>query len=289
MLARIYHGDRPGYHNWPPGQEKYENIHGILIVKDGLLVFEEYFYGYLLDSRHNVASVTKSITSLLVGIAIEQGDLGGVDESVPSFFPELLPLEPSGQQVGGITIEDLLTMRHGWECNDWDPDSRTYYLGNWESSQPNPVAATLNLPSVAAPGSRFSYCSASTIVLGGLIANATGTGIPEYADEVLFSPLGIETALWSRAAGGWTDTGGSLQMRPRDMARLGLLMLQDGNWDGLQVVPERWVRQSVQAHVRLSFNETWGRGYGYLWWLSEVPVAGTRSCGRSPRPGRAAR
>ncbi len=99
-------------------------------------------------------------------------------------------------------------------------------------------------------------------------------GIPEYADEVLFAPLGIETALWSRAPGGWTDTGGSLQMRPRDMARLGLLMLQDGNWDGVQVVPEEWVRQSVQEHVRLSFNETWGRGYGYLWWLSEVPVAG---------------
>jgi CubicO group peptidase (beta-lactamase class C family) len=274
MLARIYHGERPGFHNWPPGQEKYENIHGILIVKDGKLVFEEYFYGYLLDSRHTVASVTKSVTSLLAGIAIERGDLGGVDEEVLPFFPDLLPLAQSDEEVESITIEDLLTMRHGWECNDWDPDSRTYYMGNWESSQPNPVEATLNLPSVAPPGSRFSYCSASTIVLGGLIANATGTGIPEYADEVLFSPLGIETALWSRVPGGWTDTGGSLQMRPRDMARLGLLMLQDGNWDGVQVVPEPWVRQSVQEHVRLSFNETWGRGYGYLWWLSEVPVAG---------------
>ncbi len=274
MLAKIYHGERPGLHTWPQGQEKYENIHGILIVKDGRLVFEEYFYGYRLDSRHNTASVTKSITSLLAGIAIERGELEGVDETVLSFFPELLPLEQSDQQVEDITIADLLTMRHGWECDDWDPDSRTYYMGNWEGSQPNPVEATLNLPVVAPPSSRFSYCSASTIVLGGLIANATATGIPEYADEVLFSPLGIETALWSRVPGGWTDTGGSLQMRPRDMARLGLLMLQEGNWDGVQIVPEQWVQQSVQEHVRLPSNETWGRGYGYLWWLSEVPIWG---------------
>jgi len=274
MLAEIYHGERPGFHNWPPGQEKYENIHGILIVKDGRLVFEEYFYGYRLDSRHNVASVTKSIASLLAGIAIEQGKIAGVGEKVLPFFPELLPLEQPDPQVADITIEDLLTMRHGWECDDWDPDSATYYLSDWEAGQPDLVAATLNLPPAAAPGSHFSYCSASTVVLGGLIANAAGMGIPEYADEVLFSPLGIETALWSRAPGGWTDTGGSLQMRPRDMARLGLLMLQDGNWDGVQVVPEAWGRQSVQEHVRLPFNETWGRGYGYLWWLSEVPVAG---------------
>jgi CubicO group peptidase (beta-lactamase class C family) len=272
MLARVYHGERPGFHNWPPGQEKYENIHGILIVKDGRLVFEEYFYGYRLDSRHNVASVTKSVASLLVGIAIERGEIEGVGQRILAFFPDLLPLEQPDRQVEEITIEDLLTMRHGWECDDWDPDSATYYLNDWEGSQPDLVAATLNLPPATAPGSHFSYCSASTVVLGGLIANATGMSIPEYADEVLFDPLGIESALWSRAPGGWTDTGGSLQMRPRDMARFGLLMLQDGNWDGVQVVPEPWVGQSVQENLRLPFNETWGRGYGYLWWLSEVPV-----------------
>lgn len=274
MLAEIYHGDRPGFHHWPPGQEKYENIHGILIVKDGRLVFEEYFYGYRLDSRHNVASVTKSIASLLVGIAIERGDIGGVDQQALPFFPEYLPLERPDERFEGITIEDLLTMRHGWECDDWDPDSATYYLDDWEGSQPDLVTATLNLPPATAPGSHFSYCSASTVVLGGLITKATGMGVPEYADEVLFAPLGIETALWSRASGGWTDTGGSLQMRPRDMARVGLLLLQDGDWGAAQVVPAEWVHQSVQEHVRLSFNETWGRGYGYLWWLSEVPVAG---------------
>jgi len=274
MLESVYDGGRPGFHYWPEGREKYENIHGILIIKDGKLVFEEYFYGYRLDSRHNVASVTKSVTSLLAGIAIERGDLGGVDEEILAFFPEYLPFTPSEGLAESITVEDLLTMRHGWECDDWDPDSRTYYLNNWEGSQPDPVEATLNLPSVTPPGSRFSYCSASTIVLGGVISHAAATGLPEYADEVLFSPLGIETALWSRAPGGWTDTGGSLQMRPRDMARLGLLVLQHGNWSGVQVVPEQWMQQSVREHVRLRFNETWGRGYGYLWWLSEVPVAG---------------
>ena len=127
---------------------------------------------------------------------------------------------------------------------------------------------------VAAPGTDFSYCSASSVVLGEVISRVTALSIPEYADQVLFSPLGIETALWSQTPGGWTDTGGSLQLRPRDMARLGLLMLQEGGWDGVEVVPAEWIEVSVREHVRLAFNETWGRGYGYLWWLSEVPAAG---------------
>jgi CubicO group peptidase (beta-lactamase class C family) len=274
MLDSIYAGDGRGPHNWPPGHEKYENIHGVLIVKDGKLVFEEYFYGYRLDSRHNLASVTKSITSMLAGIAIDRGDVGSIEDEILPYFPEFLPPDRADDQLESITIEDLLTMRHGWECDDWDPDSRTYYPNGWELSQPDAVEATLDLPSVTPPGSRFSYCSASSIVLGGLIANATGTSIPDYAHEVLFSPLGIETALWSAAPGGWTDTGGSLQMRPRDMARLGQLMLQGGNWNGIQVLPEDWVRQSVQQQVRLTFNDTWGRGYGFLWWLSETPFAG---------------
>jgi CubicO group peptidase (beta-lactamase class C family) len=275
MLDSIYTGDAPGPHNWPAGHQKYENIHSVLIVKDGLLVFEEYFYGYRLDSRHNVASVTKSITSILTGIAIDRGEIGSVDDAILPYFPQYQSLDAIDSDLESITVEDLLTMRHGWDCDDWDPDSPTYYLSNWELDQPDVVAATLALPSVALPGGRFSYCSASTIVLGALIANATAVGIPEYADEVLFSPLGIETALWSRTPGGWTDTGGALQMRPRDMARLGLLVLQDGEWDGIQVVPDGWVQQSVAQHVRLTFNDTWGRGYGYLWWLSEVPVPGT--------------
>ena len=276
MLNAIYRGDGSGDTLFTPNRDsKYQNIHGVLIVKDGKLVFEEYFYGYQRDDNHNLASVTKSITSLLVGLAIEQGYLEGVQELVLPYFPEFLPLDQPDDLKSRITIEDLLTMRHGWACDDWDPASVTYYEKNFELNQPNPISATLNLPLEASPGVQYSYCSASTVVLGGVLTKALGMSLPKFANFNLFFPLGIEHAMWSYVPGGWVDTGGNLQMLPRDMARLGMLMLQNGNWNGEQVVPEAWVEQSIQPHVPLEFNSTWGNNYGYLWWLSDVPIFGT--------------
>jgi CubicO group peptidase (beta-lactamase class C family) len=215
-----------------------------LIVKGGRLVFEEYFYHYYRGNRHNLASATKSITSLLVGLAIEQGYLPGVDQRILPYFSEYLPLQQPDEGKDSITIEDLLTMRHGWACNDWDPDSVTYYLKSFELKQPDVVEATLNLPLETFPGSQFSYCSASTIVLGGVLEKATGMRIPKFAKLNLFDPIGIKLATWSSIPGGWTDTCGNLQLSPRDMARLGLLVLQDGNWQGIQVIPENWIQHS---------------------------------------------
>jgi CubicO group peptidase (beta-lactamase class C family) len=276
MLAFIYRGDKNGEPlTLPDGDPKFENIHAILIVKDGLLVFEEYFYHYSIENRHNLASVTKSITSLLVGLAIEQGYLEGVGEKVLPYFPEYLPLQQGSEWKERITIENLLTMRHGIACDDWDPDSVTYYKHNFENNQPDTVEATLDLPMETLPGMLYSYCSASTVVLGGVLSKVTGTTIPRFAEQYLFDPLGIGFAAWRSLPGGWTDTCGDLEMRPRDMARLGQLMLQAGNWNGKQIIPADWIDQSIQEHVPLEFNQTWGNGYGYLWWLSDVPIAGT--------------
>jgi CubicO group peptidase (beta-lactamase class C family) len=128
----------------------------------------------------------------------------------------------------------------------------------------------------ALPGSQYSYCSASTVVLGGVLAKATGMSIAKFAKQNLFDPTGIKLATWSSIPGGWTDTGGNVQMNPCDMTRIGLLVLQNGKWNGEQVVPEAWIQQSIQAHVPLEFNQTWGNGYGYPWWLSDVRIVGTR-------------
>jgi CubicO group peptidase (beta-lactamase class C family) len=166
-------------------------------------------------------------------------------------------------------------MRHGIDCNDWDPDSITYYEKDFPYDQPDAIAATLNLPMLTLPGTRFSYCSASMMVLGAVIAKASGMSIPEYAKKYLLDPLGTKFSTWMSGPGGVTDTAGSMEMRPRDMARLGQLVLQNGNWNGEQIVPEDWIRRSTQEHVALEFNQTWGKGYGYLWWLSDVQVAGT--------------
>ena len=156
-------------------------------------------------------------------------------------------------------------MRHGLECHDWDPKLLTYYKRNFENKQTDTVEATLNLPMETLPGTHYSYCSASTITLGGVLSKAIDTNIPKFAEKYLFDPLGIPFAGWNSVPGRWTDTGGNLQMRPRDMARIGQLMLQNGKWDGNQIVPAEWIEQSVQEHVSLEFNPAWGNGYGYLW------------------------
>jgi CubicO group peptidase (beta-lactamase class C family) len=275
MLSFIYRGDNSDDTLYTPdGNPKYQNIHSVLIVKDGKLVFEEYFYGYQQDAYHNLASVTKSITSLLVGLAIEQGYIKGVQEVVLPYFPEFLPLDQPDDLKSGITIEDLLTMRHGLECDDWDPSSVTYHVNNFELNQPNAIEATLNLPMEAVPGSQYSYCSASTVVLGGVLTKALGMSLAKFANFNLFFTLGVQRAVWTYVPGGWVDTGGGMQMLPRDMARLGLMMLQNGSWGGEQIIPEEWVEQSIQAHVPLEINSTWGNGYGYLWWLSDVQIFG---------------
>lgn len=276
MLEHIYKGREYGDTlTLPNGTRKMENIHGILIVKNGKLVFEEYFYHYSRDSSHDLASVTKSITSLLVGSAIDQGYLEGVDEKILPYFPEYLPLKQPDERKESITVEDLLTMRHGLECDDWDPASRTYYKKEYSSGDPYEIESVLNYPMVTLPGSHFSYCTSGTVLLNALLTKASGTELSLFADQSLLGPLGIKSVPWDSSFKSMVDIGGILLMRPRDMAKIGQLVLQSGEWNGKQVISEDWLRLSTQEHVPLPFNETWGNGYGYLWWLSDVRISGT--------------
>jgi CubicO group peptidase (beta-lactamase class C family) len=272
MLEHIYHGQKRGdTPDLPNGRPKYMNVHSILIVKDRRLVFEEYFYDYGHDDKHDLASITKSITSLLVGAAIEQGHLTSVDEKVLSFFPEYLPLEQPDIQAENMTIEDLLTMRSGWECDDWNPESRTYY----QKMQPMEIRTILNFPMETRPGYAFSYCTSGTAVLNAIIAKASEMELSQFANQSILEPLGIQDVTWDYdySFGGY---GGILLMRPRDMARIGLLALQNGLWQEEQIIPQDWIEQSVYKHVGLSFNKTWGNGYGYLWWLSDIRYGETK-------------
>jgi CubicO group peptidase (beta-lactamase class C family) len=248
-----------------------------LIVKDGFLVFEEYFYHHHRDNRHELASVTKSITSLLVGLAIEQGYLNGVDEKVLPYFPEYIPLRQEDDRVYDISLEDLLTMRHGWECDEWNPSSITAPRKNFDRRHPDLVAATLELPMVTDPGTHFSYCTPATVVLGGVLERATGERVASFAKRNLFDPLKIKHAVWMSAPGGWTQTGAALEMLPRDLAKLGQLVLDRGMWRGHQVISEEWVDISTTGYVLMEPEEhSWDKSYGYLWRLGDIRVIGTR-------------
>jgi len=275
MLAAIYHGPDSGDSlKMPSGNAKMENIHSILIVRDGKLVFEEYFYQYDRNYTHDTASATKSILSLLVGLAIDQGFLSGVDELVLPWFPDYAPV-PQDTRMEQMTIEDLLTMRHGLDCDDWLPGSRTYWRKDFEYKTKDVIASVFSLPMETTPGSHFSYCSPAVDLLGGLLSRATRTSVTQFANQTLFHPLGITARGFLMLPGGWPNASGNVYLTGREMAKIGQMVLQEGRWEGEQVVPEEWIRVSTREQLPLVFNTTWGKGYGYLWWLSDVPVGGS--------------
>ena len=247
-------------------------IHSILIVKDGKLVFEEYFSGYAFyhgpftefdrETKHNMASVTKSFTSALIGLAIDHGFIQDVDQKLFSFFPENSDLNNGGRDT--ITLEHLLTMTSGldWDESTYpysDPRNDIYQL--WQ--QNDPIRYILNKPIVTEPGTQFNYSSGLTILLGEIIRDASGSRADDFANEYLFSPLGITDYEWEELPNGVLFTSGDMKLRPRDMAKLGDLYLHGGVWRGQQIISGEWVDVSTEFFINAS--PYWD--YGYKWWL----------------------
>jgi CubicO group peptidase (beta-lactamase class C family) len=242
------------------GGGTFRNVDSMLVVRQGRLVHETYFNGFDREKLHDLRSATKSITSALVGIAIDQGLLTGVDERVLPRLGGAAGLRNPDPRKDAITVEHLLTMTPGLACDDWNTASpgneeKMYDERDW-------VRFILDLPMVADPGTRYGYCTGGVVTLGAVIGNASGRRADAYAREVLFGPLGITRAEWKLTPTGAVDTGGHIHMRPRDMAKFGQLFLQRGLWNGQRVVSEAWVERSTSFRVRTISNEE----YGYLWW-----------------------
>jgi CubicO group peptidase (beta-lactamase class C family) len=232
------------------------NVHSVVVTRDGYIIAERYYPPYDQATRHPLFSVTKSFVSALVGIAIADGFIDGVDAVVVGFFP--------GRQFANLddrkramTLEHLLTMTSGL---DWAEGMPTYQemarTEDW-------VHYVLDKPMVAEPGTQFNYCSGCSHILSAIIQETTGTGTLAFAEHVLFGPLGISDVDWETDGTGIPNGGWGLNLTPRDMAKLGLLYLNDGVWDGQQVVPAEWVRASVSDGV--DTGDGWR--YGYQWWL----------------------
>jgi CubicO group peptidase (beta-lactamase class C family) len=248
----------------------YVNIHSVLIVKDGVLVLDEYFPGasfnrpytrFDKDSLHSLHSVTKSYTSALVGIAMDQGHIGSVDDKISTYLPEYADVF-EGSERDSIRIKHLLAMTAGLYWDEWTypyDDIRNTHVALALSS--DPVRYALELPIVAPPGTTFQYNSGMSITLGRIVHNATGLTTNSFAEQYLFGPLGITDYYWYSYPDGTFQAGGGLWLRPRDMAKFGLLYLNGGRWGDEQVVSEGWVNESVQQHAPLM-------DYGYQWWLS---------------------
>lgn len=237
----------------------YPNTHSILIIKDNKLVFEEYFYEHNKNKVHELRSATKSIVSALTGIAIDKGYIKSKNETVLSFFPEYSIQNPSKEKEK-ITIENLLTNESGLDCDVSNPNS----VGN-ETTMNNSedwVKFTLDLPMIDSAGGKGMYCSGNPITLGRIIEKSTKQTLPDFAKENLFKPLGISNFVWNfKPDKSSVETFCQAYLTSRDLAKLGLLYLNNGKWNDKQIISENWVNLSLKKHSVVQ-----GVDYGYLWW-----------------------
>ncbi len=237
-------------------------IDSLLVVRNGYVVLDAYFYPYDGSFPHDVASVAKSFTTALVGIAVGQGKLQ-LDQPVISFFPER-SIANLDDRKKSMTVRDLVSMQNGMESGCISRDEATLDIMR---SSPDWVQAALDRPVVHQPGTHFCYDSPGMHLLSAILQQATGMTELEYARQVLFEPLGIHDVIWEADPQGYTHGWGDLHIKPEDAAKLGLLWLQRGMWDGQQIIPTDWTSQAVRAHSRLVGTEY---GYGYGWWVSPV-------------------
>jgi CubicO group peptidase (beta-lactamase class C family) len=243
-------------------EERDAPIDSVLVIRNGYIVFEKYRNGYDQDSSHHIQSVTKSFTSTLLGIAIKEGFIKDVDQRVMDFFPDRTIAKLDSRKQN-LTIKHLLTMSDGMDWHEVDlpythPDNSLGQM--WQRD--DVIQHVLDQPMTREPGEAWSYNSGTSILLGNIIEQASGQSVLSFARQHLFDPLGIGNLYWSKADRSHYHTDGGLYMVPRDMARLGYLMLNDGRWDETQILPRDWVDEASRAHYQTDGSY----GYGYQWW-----------------------
>ncbi len=244
-------------------------IHGLLIAHQGKLVVEEYFHGYHRGLTHDSRSAGKSLTSILLGIAIRKGALPGLDQPVYSLFGGVEAFAHPDPRKHEMTVRHLITMSSGFDCDDGNYDSP----GNEDTmqnqdEQPDWYRYTLDLPMVREPGEAGVYCTAGIHLIGGVLREATGISLPRFFQEELAAPLGISYYQMNLSPMYRGYMGGGIRLRPRDFLKLGQLYLDGGVWQGRRIVSEDWVRESAAPHA--SINES--NDYGFAWWRKSYEV-----------------
>jgi len=232
------------------------DLDSLLVIRHGTIVSETYFHGYNQKKIHQQYSITKSFIATLVGIAIDQGLIEDTHRLVMDFFPgaEFKNLDEDKRLM---TLEHLLTMTSGLDWEDTDPAFAALYGSeDW-------VSYIMGLPERTAPGAQFNYCSGCSHLLSAILQSASGMNTQEFAEQTLFTPLGITSYDWETDPAGTPIGGWGLSLTPRDMAKLGYLYLHAGEWEGEQVVSSAWIERATQKLVQAEGE----LGYGYQWWI----------------------
>jgi CubicO group peptidase (beta-lactamase class C family) len=265
-----------------------KNIQSLLVVRNGQLVVEAYFDPYNTSTKHQLTSASKSVTAILLGIALQEGVLRDLDQKIVEFFPEA-GRESRDARKKEISLAHLLTMTAGLR---WHEADRSYLNARNSlvqmSQHQDWLQYILNQPMAARPGEKFTYNSGASHLLSAILQEHTGLTAAQYAERKLFAPLGITDFAWEADPQGITVGGWGLMLTPRDMAKLGYLFLRGGRWEGEAVVPAFWVAESTRKHVEVISSsdfryKLWQRlyrlfgreaairtySYGYHWWIPD--------------------
>jgi len=238
-------------------------LHSLMVVRNGFAVLEAYFWPFQAGWVHDIASVTKSFTSTLIGIAIDKGYIKSADERLLDLLPGRT-VANLDERKKRIRLKQLLTMSAGLQCQA-EPTEVT--LAQMQQS-PDWVQFMLDLPMTDEPGARFNYSSGACHLLSAILTQVTGQSALEFARQHLFGPLGFGEAVWPTDSEGRNHGWGDLMITPRDMAKLGYLFAHGGLWEGKQVVSRQWVAAATRRHLAVSDEEVQLQGYGYLWWIA---------------------
>lgn len=239
--------------------KNFSQIHSILIIRHGNLVFERYYNGYDESKRQHICSVSKTFTEALIGIGIEKGYIKNINAKLVDYYPEYVT-EKSDPRIKDITIEHLLTMTSGLSWVDWVDGPKA-------EESPDTIKYIMERPFTHDPGQIFNYNTWSSYLLSAIITKSTGMKAADFADMYLFAPLGITDWEWwgddKNTAGGF-----GLNLRPQDMAKMGQLYLSHGVWNGQQLVPAEWIKVSTTKHN--NGGDPHGENYGYHCWVTTV-------------------
>jgi CubicO group peptidase (beta-lactamase class C family) len=244
-------------------------VDGLVVIRNGFIVGEEYYNGYHEFLPHNVMSVSKSFLSAITGMALHHGYIDSLEEHVLGYFPEYVSprMDPRKHDV---TVRHLLTMRMGIRGeaeDDYRVYMKFYNSDNW-------IKKTIEAPLLYDPGERMSYNTFQTHLLCVIVARATRRTTREFAERVLLRPMGIDVDYWERDPQGYYFGGNSMHFTPREMAVLGYLYLHKGKLNDTQIVPRDWVEFSLSPSTNYTHPNAWGAyenyNYAYLWWLGQI-------------------